>query len=173
MRRTISIKGSWHVYLTTTWTYSRCVHVLLAIGRDSLCGLAATCSINFFIVLSCNQKWVVNPCMQLIAIWYSFAVPLSDKDVASLCEQLRPHARKWKEIGTGLQFSHAELSSIEASPFSLSNAPFSFLSEMLSMWQQFVPRDARGSKNCATLELLRTAVDNAGLGRTARELKLD
>ena len=98
---------------------------------------------------------------------------MSEGAVTSLCEQLRLHASKWKEIGTGLQFTHPELSSIGADPTSLTNAPFSYLSEMLAIWQQWAPRDARGSKNYATLESLKMAVDRAGLGRAAKELSVD
>jgi len=41
---------------------------------------------------------------------------------------------------------------------------------MLARWIQWAPGDARGSRDYATLEALRTAVDQAGLGRTAHDL---
>ena len=48
--------------------------------------------------------------------------------------------------------------------------PASYLSAMLSAWQQWAPGDARGSRDYATMEALSGAVDRAGLGLTAQEL---
>ena len=73
----------------------------------------------------------------------------------------------------GLRFTASELFTIQASPAHFANAPSSYLEAMLAIWQQWAPGDARGSKNYATLELLKTAVDRAGLGRVAEELHLD
>ena len=33
---------------------------------------------------------------------------LSEHDIPSLCEQLRPYSSKWREIGTGLRFTASE-----------------------------------------------------------------
>ena len=48
--------------------------------------------------------------------------------------------------------------------------PLSYLNEMLSKWYQWAPGDGRGSENFATLEALKYAVSQAGLGRAAAEL---
>ena len=64
-----------------------------------------------------------------------------------------------------------ELQNIEATPTLLTSAPSSYLDKMLSVWQQWAPGDARGSSSYATLEALVSAVDRAGLGRAAQELK--
>ena len=97
---------------------------------------------------------------------------LCEHDIPSLCERLRLHSSKWREIGTGLRFTASELDIIQASPARLASAPYSYLEAMLALWQQWVPGDSRGSKNYATLESLKTAIDRAGLGRAAEDLKL-
>ena len=91
-------------------------------------------------------------------------------DFNTICEKLRPYSHKWRVIGEGLGFTHAELSTIEANPSLFLGAPASYLSAMLSVWLQWAPGDARGSRDYATMESLRRAVDKAGLGRTAQEL---
>ena len=91
---------------------------------------------------------------------------------ALLLTQLKQHATKWKEIGTHLGFTQGELSNIQASPLHLNEAPKSWLSAMLSEWLEWAPGDQRGSKNYATLSGLKSAVREAGLGRTAEELTL-
>ena len=85
-------------------------------------------------------------------------------------EKLRPYSFKWERIGEGLGFVPHELSTIKATPSLFSGAPDSFLSAMLADWLLWAPGDARGSKNFATIESLRKAVDRAGLGLTAQEL---
>ena len=88
-----------------------------------------------------------------------------------LYEQLKPHAAKWREIGTHLGFHQTELSSIQAKPALFMEAPGSWLSAMLTEWLQWKPGDNRGSMEYASLEKLKSAVDKAGLGRTAAELR--
>ena len=95
---------------------------------------------------------------------------LSEREFARISAQLSPHSYMWRRIGEGLGFTPAELSTIEATPTLLPGAPVSYLSAMLSGWLQWAPGDARGSRDYATLQSLRTAVDNAGLGRTAQKL---
>ena len=91
---------------------------------------------------------------------------------ALLLTQLKEHAAQWRDIGTHLGFSHGELSNIQATPLHLNGAPKSWLSAMLSEWLEWAPGDERGSKNYATLSGLKSAVREAGLGRTAEELTL-
>ena len=52
-------------------------------------------------------------------------------------------------------------------------APGSWLRELLVEWFQWAPGDGRGSTEYATLSALKTAVDRAGLGRTAAELTIN
>ena len=84
--------------------------------------------------------------------------------------KLKPYAYKWRDIAIGLRFTPAELDNIEANPSRFTTAPGSYLSAMLSDWLEWASGDARGSTNYATMEDLRSAVDRAGLGLTAREL---
>ena len=91
---------------------------------------------------------------------------------ALLLTQLKKHATDWKDIGTHLGFSQGELSNIQASPLNLNGAPKSWLSAMLAEWLEWAPGDERGSINYATLSGLKSAVKEAGLGRTAEELTL-
>ena len=98
---------------------------------------------------------------------------LLEQDIGILYEQLRSHSSKWWDIGVGLRFTTSQLDMIKNKPAHFADAPCSYLSEMLSTWQQWAPGDARGSKNYATLESLKTAVSKAGLGLAAEELHLD
>ena len=91
-------------------------------------------------------------------------------DHSYIYKKLKPYAYKWREIARGLRFTPAELENITANPSHSTAAPGSYLSAMLSDWLEWAPGDARGSINCATMEDLRSAVDRAGLGLTAREL---
>ena len=95
---------------------------------------------------------------------------LYDLDFPIIFDKLHPHSTKWKVIGEGLGFTRSELDTIEAAPRLYHGAPQSFLSEMLSKWLQWAPQDARGSKEYANIHSLKSAVDKAGLGRTAQEL---
>ena len=87
-----------------------------------------------------------------------------------LIEQLGTYAPKWKEIGTYLGFHQPELRLIQESPIHFMGAPGTWLSAMLEAWLQWEPGDTRGSKERASLESLKKAVDKAGLGRTAAGL---
>ena len=68
-----------------------------------------------------------------------------------------------------LGFRHGELDNIEARPILLQDAPTSWLSAMLAEWLQWAPRDMRGSTSFATVENLKIALKQAGLGATAHE----
>ena len=74
----------------------------------------------------------------------------------------------WYEIGTGLGFTHNELSNIQAK--TLGGSPYKILSTILADWVQWVPGDGRGSQSYATRESLRTALKKAGLGVLAEQL---
>ena len=87
-----------------------------------------------------------------------------------ICDKLRPHAYKWKDIAHGLGFLAAELNCIEADPKNLINAPASYLYAVLDSWLQWAPGDDRGSRDNATVRSLSTAVDKAGLGVLAQDL---
>ena len=95
---------------------------------------------------------------------------ISRQDFSRAQAILQRHAYKWEEIAEGLGFTHGEISIIKATPTLLAGAPTSYLDAMLAEWQQWAPRDARGSTSYATLDALRTAVDRAGIGLTAQEL---
>ena len=91
---------------------------------------------------------------------------------AALLSQLKTHAAKWRGIGTFLGFCQGELDTIASKPNIQQQAPVSWLSAMLAEWLEWAPGDERGSKNYATLSGLKSAVREAGLGRTAEELTL-
>ena len=91
---------------------------------------------------------------------------------AALLSQLKTHAAKWRDIGTHLGLCQGELDTIASKPNIQQQAPVSWLSAMLAEWLEWAPGDERGSKNYATLSGLKSAVREAGLGRTAEELTL-
>ena len=95
---------------------------------------------------------------------------LTDLHMASLLHQLSVHALKWREIGTYLGFRPGELDNI--SGHSLLISPTDWLREMLSQWLQWATGDSRGSTSFATLEGLKTALNQAGLGVAAHNLKV-
>ena len=97
---------------------------------------------------------------------------LMDKDLPFLLRQLKKHAAKWREIGTHLEFLPGELDNIEARPNLSQGAPVSWFGAMLQDWLQWAPSDSRGSTSFATLEALKGALNDAGLGATAHDLKL-
>ena len=78
--------------------------------------------------------------------------------------------KKWRMIGTYLGFRPGELDNICGE--SLLHAPTDWLRDMLSQWLQWAPGDGRGSNNFATLEGLIAALNQAGLGATAHDLKV-
>ena len=95
---------------------------------------------------------------------------LTDIHTASLLQQLSVHALKWREIGTYLGFRPGELDNICG--HSLLISPTDWLREMLSQWLQWAPGDSRGSNSFATLEGLKAALSQAGLGAIAYDLKV-
>ena len=98
---------------------------------------------------------------------------LTSGHYASLIQQLSSDAAKWRDIGIYfLGFSANELNIIQSKPALFTEAPTSWLQEILSQWLQWAPGDSRGSTSFATLENLKTALSRAGLGATAYYLKI-
>ena len=89
-----------------------------------------------------------------------------------LISQLTEQSAEWKEIGTYLGFHEGELANIAGTPNLIIEGPKGCLRTMLSKWLEWAPGDHRKSTQYATLEALKTAVDNAGFGVTASELTL-
>ena len=98
---------------------------------------------------------------------------LSDKHLPILLGQLTVHAAKWRLIGTHLKFRSGELDNIEARPKLSQGAPTSFLGALLEEWIQWAPEDGRGSLNFATLDSLKSALKEAGLGAASHDLCLE
>ena len=97
---------------------------------------------------------------------------LTEKDnFHHLYEQLSKHSDKWSSIGSHLGFLQSELDIIKAKPLLLSEAPNSWLREMLAEWLQWAPGDSQGSRVCATLNALKKALCKAGLRETALSLR--
>ena len=96
----------------------------------------------------------------------------NDSHLAHLLPQLERRAVKWRDIGTHLGFLRDELNIIEGKPTLHQGAPKSWLRTMLEEWLEWTPRDKRGSKSYATLNCLKNALREAGLGRSAEELTL-
>ena len=88
---------------------------------------------------------------------------LEDSNFASLCEQLGPHASSWKTVGMNLGFSSADLGNIESTPSNMTNAPKSYLNDLLDKW-------LKREEPLATLEDLKVALRKTGLGRVAARL---
>ena len=98
---------------------------------------------------------------------------LTHKDLPSLLRQLKNHAAiKWREIGIHLGFLPGELDNIGARPNLSQGAPVSWFGAMLESWLQWAPGDCRGSTSFATLEDLKVALSEAGLGKIAHDLTL-
>lgn len=97
---------------------------------------------------------------------------LTDIHHAHLLQQLQIHAARWKDIGTYLGYRQGELDNIQLNARLSIDPSTRCLSEVLSKWFQWAPGDARGSTNFATLESLKNALRQAGLGATAHDLKL-
>ena len=83
---------------------------------------------------------------------------------------LKKYSHKWRDIGSELGFTLNELDIIQGTPRLLIGGPASYMDAMFSDWLMWAPGDARDSTGYATLDSLRTAVDEAGLGITAEEL---
>ena len=97
---------------------------------------------------------------------------LEEVHLFPLYHQLKLCASKWKEIGLFLGFRINELSEIQSRPFLFTGAPRSWLQMLIAEWLKWTPGDTRGSTEYASLSALKSAVDRAGLGRIASELKL-
>ena len=90
-----------------------------------------------------------------------------------MLRQLKNHAAiKWREIGIHLGFLPGELDNIGARPNLSQGAPVSWFGAMLESWLQWAPGDCRGSTSFATLEDLKVALGEAGLGASAYDLTL-
>ena len=98
------------------------------------------------------------------------ATRLSEDHHSSLLKQLANYSSKWRDIGLFLGFQSRELDVIQAKPLLLEGGPTSWLSKMLAEWLQWAPGDSRGSTSFATLENLKAALREAGLGAKADEL---
>ena len=97
-------------------------------------------------------------------------IPLSIHHHSSLFKQLAIHVLKWRVVGVCLGFTLGELDNIQDNPTLKTTAPNSWLSAMLSEWLQWAPGDSRGSTSFATLEGLKAALRDAGLGAAAHDL---
>ena len=95
---------------------------------------------------------------------------LTDNHHSVLLKQLTKHAAVWRDIGTYLGFTQGQLDNIQANQFLATNSPVSWFSSMLAQWLQWAPGDSRGSTSFATLEDLKAALNQAGLGATAHDL---
>ena len=99
-------------------------------------------------------------------------VRITAKDIPALFRQLKKHASKWREIGVHLGFLPGELCNIETRPTLIQEAPVSFLGALLEEWIQWAPGDSRGSTSFATIESLKRALMDAGLGAAAHDLDI-
>ena len=95
-----------------------------------------------------------------------------ESDMPKILDKLRPHSDKWLDIGDALGFKTYELANIQATPTLLASAPYMYLRELLSQWVNWAPGDARGSRDFATWDMLRRALEKAGLETLVHELLL-
>ena len=104
---------------------------------------------------------------------FSLGIQLTAKDLPALIKQLKKHASKWREIGVHLGFLPGELFKIETHQAFIQGAPLSYLGalpEELILW---APEDSRGSTDFATIEFLKTALNEAGLGAATHNLSIE
>ena len=80
-----------------------------------------------------------------------------------LFNQLAKHSPNWRTIGRCLGFLPSKLNIIQAKPLLLDGAPDSWLEESFTQWL---------CSGTATLETLRDALYEAGLGQTASDLHI-
>ena len=85
----------------------------------------------------------------------------AEKHLVYLMGRLKDHAHHWKTIGGDLGFSQGQLKNIESNPTLTTTAPVSYLKELLTQWLQL---------GKATLQDLKSALNNIGLGVTAEEI---
>ena len=97
-------------------------------------------------------------------------VVLDDSHFSDIYSQLKKCSVKWKEIGIYLGFSPGELDTIGANQNA--EGVQGYLHIMLSKWFEWAPGDHRGSKQVATLGVLKEAVRRAEYGRTANSLSV-
>ncbi len=97
---------------------------------------------------------------------------MKDHHYSFLCEQLSKCADKWEDIAIGLRFKADEIRNIKHDPMNVNGGHKACLGTILYDWMQWIPGDARGSKERATLEALKTSVSKAGCGVVADELTL-
>ena len=83
---------------------------------------------------------------------------------AVLCEILKPHATKWREIGQHLGFLPGDLDNIQGAPLLLQTAPVSWMNAVL---EKFLKEREGGAK----MSVLEAALNKAGLGVTASQLR--
>ena len=62
---------------------------------------------------------------------------LTERDIAELFELIHTYSSKWDLIGLQLKFAPSELDYIKSMPLLLTEAPASFLKELLSRWIQW------------------------------------
>lgn len=93
---------------------------------------------------------------------------MSEKELIEIKKILSKYAPDWRKIGHGLQFTDRELTLIQNAPLNLFEAPVSWLNQMLDQWQTRSADDSRGKPTRAALV---SAVNNAGLGRVAEEIR--
>ena len=120
----------------------------------------------FSIIISIHTDTGHSTCLQQLH------TRLTNIHIASLLQQISSHAAKWRGIGICLGFTANELDTIQSKPALFTEAPSSWLQEMLAQWLQWAPGDSRGSTSFATLENLRTALSQAGLGAAAHGLRI-
>jgi hypothetical protein len=89
-------------------------------------------------------------------------------DYGCLCEKLRSCAAEWRLIAQSLGFTFSEIAIIETNPKNV--RPTSYIENVIGVWLEWAPGDARGSEDYATLEQLQIAVDKAGFGVIASKL---
>ncbi len=97
---------------------------------------------------------------------------IEDHHYSTLLEQLIPCIPGWEGIAEGLKFKAHEIAGIKANHVVMIGGPKECLREVLTVWMSWDAGDARGSKDRATLEVLKTAVSKAGFGKVANELTL-
>ena len=138
--------------------------------KGKLCSLKCEKLKKCFPLPSGYEKWRLCSTKECRSLKDSLR--LNKYHYSFLIQQLNSCAAKWREIGTHLRFQPKELDNIEAKPLSLTTAPKSWLSAMISDWMEWAPRDSRGSTRYANLEDLKAAVSKAGFGVVAEELSL-
>ena len=111
--------------------------------------------------------------IQVVSCAAASSIPitrLSEDHHSVLLKQLTKYSSKWKDIGLYLGFQSGELDVIQAKPSLYEGAPNSWLNKMLAEWLQWAPGDGRESSSYATLEGLKAALREAGLGAKAEDL---